>query len=113
MTRAQRLQRVLPRLEMWVERVSELDRQIDAFYALTGATPDSPLVESIYTVEDAYTKSLADAVGDTEGWLLWWRWECDMGRKPMKASFRPGGPMREIRTIKQLARLVVSVVPDA
>lgn len=108
MTRAQRMQRVLPRLEMWVERVSELDRQLDAFYALAGAQPDSPLVESVNVVEDAYTKLLADAVGDTEGWLLWWRWECDMGRKPMKASFRPDGPMREIRTIKQLARLVVS-----
>lgn len=108
MTRAQRMQRVLPRLEMWVERVNELDRQLDAFYALTGATPDSPLVESIYTVEDAYTKSLADAVGDTEGWLLWWRWECDMGRKPLKAGAGPKDRMREVRTIRQLARLVVA-----
>jgi len=105
-TKAERIIDVTRRLEKWAAVLAEFDRQIDAFGALTTAQPDSPLLQSIHRLEEAYTHAVAEQVGDADGWLLWFRWECEMGRKPQKACFRPGGLMRDIRTIKQLARLV-------
>ena len=106
MTKKERIAQILTQLKAWEVLVNELDLQMDAFSALTGAPPDSPMLNVIYRVEDAYTTALADVIGDENGWLWWWHLECDMGRKPRDAAVNYG-PVRKIRTLKQLARLIV------
>lgn len=108
MNRAARIAEVERRLAAWAATLAEFDRQIEAFCELTTAQPDSPLLESIHRLEEAYTRAVAEQVGDADGWLSWFRWECDMGLKPLDASARAGAPMRKVRTVKHLARMVVA-----
>ena len=106
MTKKSKVSEILPQLKAWEDRVTEFDLHVDKFYVLTGATVEAPMMDAIHKLEDAYTLLLAESIGDTNGWLMWWRWECDMGRKPLGAQSGMG-PLREVRTLKQLARLIV------
>jgi len=105
--KGERIKDVARRLEKWAATLAEFDRQVDAFSALTRAQPDSPLLEAIYRVEEAYTAAVAEQVGDVDQWLVWFRWECEMGRTPREASIRTGARMVKVSTLKQLARVVV------
>lgn len=106
MSAAERIKDVTARLERWAATLAEFDRQTDAFCALTRAAPDSPLLDAIHRLEAVYTSVVAEQVGDVDEWLAWFRWECDMGLRPMEACAKPGAPMIKVRTLKQLARLV-------
>lgn len=108
MSKRERIAAATRRLEGWAATLAEFDRQIEAFCDLTTAQPDSPLLDAVHRLEEAYTRAVAEQVGDVDGWLAWFRWECDMGRKPLDASARAGAPMRKVRTVGQLARLVAA-----
>lgn len=108
MNASARIAKIVPRLEAWAATLAEFDAQVDAFCALTTAQPDSPLLDAIHRLEDAYTRTVSEKIGDVDGvWLHWWRWECEMGRKPMQAA-AAGKPLRTIRTLKQMAALIVA-----
>lgn len=107
MSKGERIKDVAARLEKWAATLAEFDRKMDAFCALTRAETNSPLMDSLHRMESAYTDAVAEQVGDADGWLTWFRWECDMGLRPMAANARLGTPMVKVRTVKQLARLVV------
>lgn len=61
----------------------------DAIYAqlkdLFGASPETPVVDALYANETCYTESLGNLLDDMEGWLSWYRWEHDLGRKALRA----------------------------
>lgn len=107
MNKGERIMDTARRLEKWVAVLAELDRQVDSFYVLTRAQPDSPLLDSIHRLEEAYTEAVAEQVGDTDGWLVWFRWECEMGSKPLNARRNDRAPFVKVRTVKHLARMVV------
>ena len=91
-------------LQAW-ERVQKgLDAQLDLFYDLTRAQPDSDLLTAIYTLADAYTDAVARIVGDTAGAMEWWARECDFGNYLLSAG--KGDKIRPIKTLKQLAGLI-------
>lgn len=96
---------IVVRLEAWKQRHDALYTQLDALMSVLMADPGSPLLDAIYRVADADTKLVSELVGDTDEWLVWFEHECDLGRKPMKAS-PPGGKLRMVRTVKQLATLI-------
>lgn len=106
MTKGERIMDTARRLEKWAATLAEFDRQVDAFYALTTAQPDSPLLEAIHKLESAYTHAVAEQVDDADGWLQWFRWECEMGRKPLAARRNAKAPFVKVRTLKHLARMV-------
>ena len=106
MNKGERINDVVARLEKWAATLAEFDRQVDAFCALTRAEVDSPLLEALHRLEEAYTNLVAEQVGDADAWLFWFRWECDMGLRPKEACAGPGKPLVKVRTVKQLARLV-------
>ena len=107
MNRAARVAEVTRRLEVWAEKLAELDLRMEEFCRLTTAQPDSPLLDAINRLEAAYTAAVAEQVGDAAEWLTWFRWECDMGRKPLVARRNDRAPFVKVRTVKQLARMVV------
>lgn len=106
MSRSERIADATRRLEAWAAVLAEFDRQVDAFAALTTAPADGPLLDAIYRVEAAYTDAVAAQVGDVDGWLQWFRWECDMGKKPLEARRHDKARFVKVRTVRQLARLV-------
>lgn len=108
MSKGERIVAIASRLEAWAARLAEFDRQMDAYAALTRAQPDSPLLDAIYRLEEAYTMAVAEQVGDTGGWLMWFRWECEMGKKPLEARRHASASFAKVRTVRQLARLVAA-----
>ena len=94
----QRIAVILPELQAWADRLAEFDTQMDAVYSLFGAQPDSPLLEAINRVEDAYTRLKAEQVGDTGCvWLHWWRWECDRAGTRCRPVWRASRCARSAR----------------
>lgn len=96
---------LLSHLQAWMTRHQATEAMLDKLYAITQADPGSPLLTEIYTLMDAHTKAVAMVVGDTEGWLAWFEYECELGARPLQAAARDEKPTA-IRTLKQLARLI-------
>ena len=102
---------MLPKLETWHAAMVEMDRQYDALNALAGISPDSPLAEAIFRLEAMATKAMAESVGDSGGWLDYYWLECNMGnglRAGVHGSATISGKQYPIRTLKQLARVIVA-----
>jgi hypothetical protein len=96
---------LITHLQAWMERHQAMVAMLDKLYDITQANPGSPLLAEIYGLMDSHTKAVARIVGDTAGWLDWFAYECDFGRRPHEAALK-GEKLTTIRTIKQLARLI-------
>lgn len=81
---------VLPLVSLWVERGKELHRTQDATSATLMASPEAPLFKAAWECFVGYTKNLAEIIGDDDGWLEWFAWECELGQKPMEMTFANG-----------------------
>jgi len=102
MTRAE----VLAILRPWHERTVELQRQWDAFEALTGARSDHPFADAIWHMHEAYTKAIAAQVGDDNDWLGWWHFECHLGATPKEAYRALGTKALRVSTLERLATVI-------
>lgn len=101
------IDQIVKRLEAWKKRQEELTAQYNALHALTGAMPDSALLRPVFDVWDAYTVAVSELVGDKDEWLQWYELECDMGRKPKEVTNLGGDVTIRVRTLRQLARVIV------
>lgn len=93
------------RLVEWQAVQKALEAKLDALTALIDCQYDSPLLVAMHRVADAHTVAVAEIIGDTAGWLDWWRLECWMGDKPLSAS-KGDGKFRVVKSLKQLAGLI-------
>lgn len=71
---------IVKKLEPWKARNDALMAQYYALRKMTGADPDSELLQPIFEVLEAYTAAVGELVGDKNKWLEWYQSECDMGR---------------------------------
>jgi len=102
---------MLPKLEAWKAAMVEMDRQYDALNALLGLSPDSPFPRAIQDLQAVATEATAETVGDAGGWLSYYWLECNMGAGMLSGrhgSATIGGKEYPIRTLKQLARVIVA-----
>lgn len=53
-------------------------------------------------------KLLEDVMHDVDGWISYWLWDLDRGRKSRKGMVTIDGKAIPLKTIKQLYRLLVS-----
>lgn len=75
--------------------------------AIGRVEPEGPLFTLLCEQQGEYTKAVAELVGDTTfGWLEWYAYENDYGRKGHPAAARECDKLRPIRTVAQLARLI-------
>lgn len=95
---------IVKRLDVWQKRHAALCQQTQALAKLTGAMPDCELMLPVLDVWNAYTSALSELIGDDDGWLEWYQFEGDMGRKPMGVSL--GGKTINVRTLRHLARVI-------
>lgn len=93
-------------LREWQTRMSACEDAVSNFVELTGASPESKLIDSIYRVMGLSTRQAADLVGCLADWLDAWWLEHRFGERPMMAGL-PGQPLREIKTIEELAALIL------
>lgn len=71
----------------WRECSLLLEEQINNMIYLLGVYLESPFISAIHKCQDNYTKLLAQEIGDKDGWLEWYKYDCDFGRKPMTMHF--------------------------
>jgi hypothetical protein len=96
-------------LEQWEKQHEQLHACYEADQKLTGATIDSPLWNSVWTVFDAYTRQLEHRLGENPDsahgtWLGWYQCDNDMGKRGMEAGY--DDRVRPIRNIHDLAGLL-------
>ena len=60
--------------------------------------PESPVNESFYAMVRYNLEGFSE---DHRGWIEWYFWECDFGRKPQKAALQ-GEEMRPVDTVDKL-----------
>ena len=80
-------------LREWKQRYDDLDKQWGALAILTGGLTDSPLGDAVWLLWDAYTKQIAERVGDAEAQAvhLLRMLNCDNEQRPYEAFFAPSG----------------------
>ena len=92
-------------LREWQTRMAACEESVSVLVELTGASPESQLIDSIYSVMDLATRQASDLIGCADEWLTAWWLEHQFGEVPMKAGLS-GQPLREIKTIEELAALI-------
>jgi len=96
---------MLPILTEWHKAMIDSDAAIAWYLEPLKLSPDSPLYESIWTLQGSMTKTVSKLVGDQDEWLAWYRFDNEMGKAGREAMI--DGKYRKVRTLKQLARVIV------
>ena len=101
MTREQKI----TMLTTWQERMQACESATTQLVSLTGAAPESPLIDSIYSVMGLATRQAADLIGCADEYLAAWWLEHQFGLSPMRAG-PVGEPLRTICTLDDLLALI-------
>lgn len=83
----------------------ELDKQWDAFEDISGAASESPLGDAIWKLFDFAAIATAAAVGDDIGYVEWFIWDNDLGKKGYESIFA-GGKKQKIKTVDDLLDVI-------
>lgn len=94
----------LERLKKFLELSAAADAHFEAARDLLGCAPEAPLFANLYAIRDGYMDQVAAAIGDTTGWLSWFVYDNDHGRRGLEAGI--DGDMRPIKTAADLLWVV-------
>jgi len=97
---------MIAELTAWRDRIVESDETIENLLEPLQLSPESPLYQTIWSLQGAYTAAVAKVVGDNSEWLDWFASENAMGEKGYEASPKTPHKMRKIKTIADLAKLI-------
>lgn len=86
-------------LEQWKTIVEQLSVECDKLTDILQVAPESPLLNAIWRMDDAYTNEVATRLGLGD-WLSWYRYDNDMGRKAYNAGMKDN--LRPIKTFEDL-----------
>ena len=95
-------------IQPWINRGKAVEAIVEDAKRLIGADPESPIIRELYGTFGALTKSTAERIGDQEGWLEWFAWECEFGRKPKEVEFPDG----EILMVVGASDLAAAIATD-
>lgn len=81
-------------VERWVQTAIRVQDTLGKIENAFMASPENEISSAIWDMFGEYTRTLAaqlsDDAEDASGWLEWFAWECDFGRKPMEMVFANG-----------------------
>lgn len=77
-------------VSLWADRAKALHIAQDNLSDLMMASPEAPLFKAAWDCFDGYTRNLAEIIGDEDGWLEWYAWECQLGKNPLEMKFANG-----------------------
>lgn len=100
-------QQIIDAITHWQELVQALECRLDALYELVGGDYGSPLGDGAQSVIDAYTALQSRELGDDQGWLDYWRFECEWGKRPRKVEI--DGKGRIIASVQDLAEVIMAL----
>lgn len=90
----------------WACHFRNIEHSYKTLKKLTGASPDSTVFKTMYGMFRSYTDMVAAVIGDNDGWLHWFIWENDCGRKKLKAKASTWKKPRTIRNTNDLLKLI-------
>jgi len=90
-------------LTEWQAIVQAQESALEALDAALGYS-DGPLRQSYHTMQESYTRAIAQLVGDQGEWLEWFAYENDMGKRGHPAEYE--GKIKPIRTLEDLLGLI-------
>jgi hypothetical protein len=77
-------------LSRWIETARRVEEQFGLLDKTLPSHPESPFKSAMWEMYDAYTETLAEILGDKDGWLEWFAWDCDFGKAPKEIQFSDG-----------------------
>ena len=90
-----------------VVAMMDLERQMRRIEKATDRlmiAPESPLIDPFYRIADTMIAACSELIGDSEGSLSWYAYECEFGKNPKEAGV--DGDMRKIDSLAQLRWLI-------
>ena len=91
-------------LTEWQTNMKASESDIEQFIAPLECAPESALYAIPWKLMDAYTKAVAQLVGDQAEWLSWHWSDNEWGEKSLEAG--PTENMRQIKTLDDLVWLI-------
>lgn len=90
-----------------IERYQSLSGVYDSLHSVLLCAPDSPFMNEVWQLFDAYETQVAESIGDggPHSWLAWYIWENKCGENELSASVGKRKPA-VIRDPQDLARLI-------
>lgn len=95
---------MLTHIKRVVEACRNLNRLYDRVDAVMGVNCEKPLFKVAYDVFERYLESVSVILGDDAGWLSWYIWDNECGRRGLEASLN--GKMVKITTPRLLLRVI-------
>jgi hypothetical protein len=81
-------------VRIWVDTAIRVQDTFGKIENAFMASPENEIRSAIWDMFGEYTRTLAAQLShdaeDARGWLEWFAWECDFGRKPMEMVFANG-----------------------
>lgn len=111
MTKSEYMAVTLPMLEKWASTYRGVEAQMAVLRALMGAEVECPLPKAVYAMFDEYTAAVSRNVGDADGWLAWYCFDCAMGAAAKEVHWKWSGKKVKIKNLKQLAALLWECKP--
>lgn len=96
----------------WLETYRQIEAATGQLRACLGADPESLVVKAMYDSFERYTELLSAKIGDDFDWLAWFIWENDAGAKGHEAKAGAWECQRPIRTLEDLADIILADVAD-
>ena len=93
----------------WVDTAIRVQDTFGKIEKAFMASPENEIRSAIWDMFGEYTQTLAaqlsDDTDDARGWLEWFAWECDFGRKPMEMVFADGETLMVVGASDLLAAI--------
>ena len=88
----------------WARHHASVEKMMGGIKQHMGLGPDGLMFVTVWAVFNAYTETLGEVVGDYCGWMDWYRFEVEMGKKNMTAGY--DGKVKRIKTLAHLYWLI-------
>jgi len=99
---------ILALLKQWQAQYEANKAAYDKLEQAVCPRPENPICDAIFNTFDAYTYMLERVMGVEEfTWLTWYCYDNDMGAKGHEASPGNGHPRRPVRSLDDLAQLIL------
>lgn len=93
-------------LRTLIEDHQRIDTLLGLLQRLFGDTFEGEFFTRMFGTLDNYTDTVAEFLGDEFGWISWFIYECDCGKKPMGCDLGDGNGERTIATVEDLIKLL-------
>lgn len=94
----------LASLRAWARQYVAVTNLMDGIEASIGLDPNGPMFDTVWSLFDAYTNTIAAAVGDHGAWMQWHHIENNMGALGYRAGY--DGKTKTIKTLEHLYWLI-------